>query len=189
MRTQRRCHRAFMRVLLPQALPSRPPAIPGQWPAFCHLNPETLPMDANEQIYSLQRRAQAAREYTVPVTDKPEPNGGPAPVLEMRLPTQHESDVIGLRAGMGQRLPEADAQFRRLMLEHACIGWSGITSAHVLADAGAEPLPWSPRAVTLVLDAQSEWENRLWRDLVERLAERVAQRESAEKNSNAASPG
>lgn len=146
-------------------------------------------MDANEQIYSLQRRAQAAREYTATVTDKPEPTGAPAPVFEMRLPTQHESDVIGLRAGMGQRLPEADALFRRLMLEQACIGWSNINCTHVLPDAGAEPLPWSPRAVTLVLDAQSEWETSLWRDMVERLAARVAQRETAEKNSNAASPG
>lgn len=138
-------------------------------------------MDATEQLQSLARRAQAAREYTV--LAKAAKDGAPSgPIFQMRLPTQHESDVIGLRAGMGQRLPEADAQFRRGMLEHACIGWDTVTYGDIVPDAGDDPLPWSPRAVILVLDAQPDWESHLWRDMVERLAARQAQRESATKN-------
>lgn len=148
----------------------------------------TTEQDHLDQLDRLQRRTLAAREYQYhPASaDQNAPSG---PVLRMRLPTDHETDLIGLRAGMAQKAPDVDARFARLMVEHACIGWQGVTCAHVLPTEPAEPLHWSPHAVALVLDANPEWQNRLWLDMVGRLAQRMAARESAEKNSNAALPG
>jgi hypothetical protein len=125
-------------------------------------------------------RLEAARRFTVPLA--------PGVVATLRQPTEHESSCLYLEAG-----PPAASQWmrwQRLLVEHALVGWEGLTEScfappatPTVPDPAADPsLPFDAALVPPLLDARPEWFKTLLAVLLARLAEARATREAAAGN-------
>lgn len=134
------------------------------------------------ELADLKRLATAAREFSVSV--------GAAPAVRhitLRVPTDYELTLAVRRAGLHNVQDDSAAH---LVLERALLGacvvaWSGVVVGDVLpaSDQAAQPLAHEEGVVPLVLDAQPEWAQALWAALVERLAQRRVDKDTAAKNS------
>lgn len=133
-------------------------------------------------LADLKRLATAAREFSVPVGPEAAPRH-----ITLRTPTDHELTLAARRAGMHQATDDVTATIilERALLCECIVAWSGVVIGDVLpeSDQAAEPLVHEAGAVPLVLDAQNDWAQTLWLALVERLAQRKAVKDTAEKNS------
>jgi hypothetical protein len=132
-------------------------------------------------LSDLQRYATAAREFSVAV--------GPADAarhITLRLPTQHEISLAGLRSGLMGVQDDAAAHLilQRSLLLQAMVAWSGVLVGDVLADSdhAQDIFSLEPGAAQLLLDAQPDWEATLGKALMQRLAERKTKKDTATKN-------
>ena len=126
--------------------------------------------DLARTIDALAARAAAARTITVEL----------APArYQLMVPSRHAAHVAWLRAGSDRA---AALVAERALLEQALIGWDGVTAGMLVGDADAAPVPWHPRAVALLLDAQPELERELSARLDAAYTERLRRVEAAEKN-------
>lgn len=132
-------------------------------------------------LADIARQALAAREFSVTV--------GPAHAprhLTLRVPTQHQTALAARRAGLHQAQPDAAATLvlERSIQASAVVGWHGVQVGDVLpeSEAAAEPLPFAPGAVELLLDAQPEWAELALQALISRIAARHAVQEAGAKN-------
>lgn len=134
-------------------------------------------MDA---LADLQARALKAREFTHVIGERS---------LTLRTPTRHD-----VRQTLHtQRLLDGGGSLMALqLLQHALllravVGWTGLRVRDVLpgAEANADdaaPLPWSPEAVALYLDAQPDDADALGAELFARANVRNAAIEEDAKN-------
>lgn len=126
-------------------------------------------------IADLQRKSQAAREFTVSIG---------AASYTLRLPTRHETEMEILRsrgAGVDGDLAQPIALTRKL-LERAVVGWSGVTLGQLAPAAGPDPADYQPEAVALLLDQDTATAEHLLSEFVKRAGERNARTGAAEKN-------
>ena len=137
-------------------------------------------MDLSE----LKQKAQAAREFSVAL---PTAGGDKCSVI-LRLPTEHDVRLASMRAGV-VAMADAGAMvvLERALLLLAVIGWTGVVHADVLASLatdieGQVPFAFEAGATELFLDANPDWTQTLWGELIARLANRRAEREVASKN-------
>lgn len=140
-------------------------------------------------LAEIARRQLAAREIKHTVGGR---------TFTLRLPTRHERKLVLARvcdetqwradAAQGESfvLPtELSMRVTRLLLERAIVGWDATVGDALpeLTDvAAAEPLPCTAAAVTLLLDAQPEWEAELQRAFVAAEAARNVPIEADQKN-------
>ena len=129
-------------------------------------------------LADIQRQALAAREFLAAGSEAA-PQGAYA---TLRIPTRHEVQLAMRRAG-----PEADAArmvtLERNLLESAVVGWGCVQVSHILpGHPNADPLPFEPAAVPLLLDAQPEWAQAWGIALFERMRSTRQIQEAAEKN-------
>ena len=130
-------------------------------------------------LADIQRQALAARQFQA-VASAAAPQGAYA---TLRIPTRHEVQLAMRRAG-----PESDAgrmvTLERGLLESAVVGWGCIQVSHILPDhPNADPLPFDPAAVPLLLDAQPDWAQAWGIALFDRMQASRQVQEAAEKNS------
>jgi hypothetical protein len=125
------------------------------------------------ELDDIARNALAAREFQIAT--------GHAHYT-LRLPTRYEITLAASRAQASADEPGAKDPahlliLERLLLERAVVRWTGVHVRDVLPEheAADEPLPFEPRAVPLLLDAQPD----LARDLSLALFDRMAQRREA----------
>ena len=126
-------------------------------------------------LHDIKRKAQAAREFVVPVG---------ACSYTLRLPTQHEIEVEAMRARLydGEADPAQLVVIRRRLLERAVVAWSGVTCEALAYGGGTEPADVSVEAASLLLDADPKLAEELDAHFVGKLAERNAKRAEAAKN-------
>jgi hypothetical protein len=126
-------------------------------------------------INDLVRKANAAREFTVPV--------GSA-TYTLRLPTEHEKNMASLRArGPGAAAdPAFPALLIRKLLEQSIVAWSGVTCEMLAPGGGAEVAELVPGAAALLLDADPATAQALQDAFVARTMERQRHVEEQQKN-------
>jgi hypothetical protein len=126
-------------------------------------------------IADLQRKAQAAREFTVKVG---------AAAYTLRLPTEHEKRLAVLRArgALDGEDPASTEVIIRALVEAALVRWDGVTCAMLAPGAGPEPAELLPGAAALLLDNQPETAHALALEFIERSAQRQQHAQAAEKN-------
>lgn len=73
------------------------------------------------------------------------------------------------------------------MLLQGLVGWTGVRESDIVPAAGSAPLPWSPRAVKLLLDSRPDDADALGVVLLEHADQRDEAIEDAAKNSSPAS--
>lgn len=135
-------------------------------------------------IADLAARVLAARQFSVEVGPADAPR-----TINLLEPTDHEVRIVSLRCGLGAgKDTAAPVLFERALVAMAIVGWSGVTGADLAANhpeqaakAGG-PVEFEPLGVDLLLDAQREWAQKLWSELVDRLDRRLTQRQAAAKN-------
>jgi hypothetical protein len=132
-------------------------------------------------LADLKRLATAAREFSVQVGAADAPRH-----ITLRVPTQHELVVSARRSGIESIESDRAAMLvmTRALVLQAMVGFSGVVVGDVLPDhpQAADALPCEPGAAELVLDAQPEWAKTLSDALMERLALRREQKDTAQKN-------
>lgn len=132
------------------------------------------------ELEDIRRQAMAAREF-----EKVVDHGS----FWLRLPTRYEVTLAARRAG-GNEDPASLLILERALVELAIVRWSGVNIKDVLPDeAQDEPLPHSPDAVRILLDAKPDWATELGVALFDRMAQRKEERDTAAKNSSSASTG
>jgi hypothetical protein len=129
----------------------------------------------------IKRLATAAREFSVAVG----PGSAPRHIT-LRLPTHHESVLAARRSGLHHMELDSASHvvLQRTLLLAAIVAWSGVLVVDVLQEhaQAAEPLPLEPGAAELLLDCHPEWETELGAQLLQRMAQRRAVQDTAEKN-------
>lgn len=124
-------------------------------------------------INDLRRKAQAAREFVLPVGVRS---------FTLRLPTQHELKVEALRSTASGIDPAQSTVLVRSLLEKAVIGWSGVTCEDLAPHGGPDLADLVPGAVALLLDSQPEIAAGLMDAFVDRMNERGTVKDEAAKN-------
>jgi hypothetical protein len=128
------------------------------------------------ELADLKRRANAARQFDVPIE-------GTDVVVSMRAPTSHEAMVSYMECSGGKKSAQ-QARWQRALLVLAIVGWRGVCVRHVLPDApeGADPLEFEEGAADLVLDAQGDWFEPLMSALLPHMDARQEAKDTAAKN-------
>ena len=126
-------------------------------------------------LAELKARAQAARQFTVPIGEC---------VFSLRTPTRLELREALLRHSIDPRDQSAlqMAVLQSYLLHGFLVGWTGVRDADVVPDAGTAPLPWSPDAVPLLLDARPDWGDTLGAALMDAVHQRATRIEADAKN-------
>lgn len=81
------------------------------------------------------------------------------------------------------------SQAAHAVLSRAITGWQGLTARHLLLEADADPLPFSPAVRGELLDARQDMADELMAFVGEKIAERREKRDAARKNLSGASSG
>jgi len=120
----------------------------------------------------IRRKARASREFSTQAG-----HGS----FTLRTPTAFEAELAAAES-QGSNSSHTLARAKRLLLQRAIVGWSGVLLCDLLPGLEAEPAPWDADAAELLLDAQPAWAGLLWDALMQRM-ERQAQRlEDGAKN-------
>ena len=133
-------------------------------------------------LAELKRLHAAARQIDValPSTD------GKARGMTVRLPTQHELTLATCRSGMRTMSDDgaALALLERILSTSCVAAWHGITVGDVLPDhpQAGDALEWHADAVGTVFDAQPAWGKAVWDAILEGMAKRRAEQDTAAKN-------
>jgi hypothetical protein len=126
--------------------------------------------DLTRMVETLAARAASSRTITVEIE--------PAR-YQIMVPSRYAAHVAWLRAGTDRAAPVVA---ERALLEQALIGWDGVTSGMIAEDDSAELVPWHPKAVPLLLDANPDVERELSAKLDVAYTERMRRIQAAEKN-------
>lgn len=135
------------------------------------------------ELADLKAKAIGARSFSAAVGPPDAPR-----TIHLRAPTQHELRLASLRAGVGTMADAAAmAVLERALVVLAVVGWAGVTCADLAPVLESDPsatdaAPFEPGATELLLDAQPEWGEQLWRVLLEHITERSQRRDEAAKN-------
>ena len=107
----------------------------------------------------------------------------------LRIPTRTEVRETVHDCGLGRSSLDAMTLplLRHYLLLQGVVGWTGVRESDVVPDAGSAPLPWSPRAVALLLDAQPNDAEALGKALLDAADRRDQGIAAAAKNSSPAS--
>lgn len=102
--------------------------------------------------------------------------------FRLRIPSEH-AWRLALEANRDQdgRLLEAKA-YRRL-LDLAVVGWDGVKTTDILAEASEETLAFSPAARDALLDVRQDIADRLMIEMAQKRRDRLDRAEAARKNS------
>lgn len=121
-------------------------------------------------LADLRMRAQRVREFSHPVGEAVFQLRHPNRFEAERLWGRHRDDIVG---GM------------RELVAVSLIGWEGVLVRDALPESkqGAEPLPFSPDAVELVLDERTDWIQALGEAIAMRMSARRESVEADRKNS------
>ena len=135
---------------------------------------------ADDAIARLEAAALKAREFTHQIGERS---------YTLRVPTRTEVQETAHRRGLLQDgyssvVPKL---LNTYLLRAAVVGWTGVRERDVLPGGEGAPLPWSPRAVALLLEARTVDADALGQALDERIAQRDAAIEADAKNSPPAS--
>lgn len=129
---------------------------------------------SDDAIARLEAAALKAREFTHAIGERS---------YTLRLPTQREMQECMLTRGLDRRVSAMTLPLlRRYLLQEAIVGWTGVRERDAVPGGDSAPLPWSPRAVALVLDHLSAEAEALGRELLARADQRVAEIEADAKN-------
>jgi hypothetical protein len=123
-------------------------------------------------INDLRRKAQAAREFVLPLG---------ARSFTLRLPTRHELKVEALLISAATA-PARSTVLVRSLLEKAVVSWSGVTCDDLAPHGGDEPAELVEGAVALLLDNRPEVAAALMDAFVDQMADRATLKDEAAKN-------
>jgi hypothetical protein len=137
---------------------------------------ESLDM-SDDTIARLQAEALKAREFTHTIGER---------CYTLRVPTRREVRECVYARGMLRSGSSAMLLplLRHYLLLQAVVAWTGVRERDAAPGASAAPLPWSPPAVAMVLDAMPDEADALGVVLLERADQRE---ESAEMQQRDAS--
>lgn len=135
---------------------------------------------ADDAIARLEAAALRAREFTHAIGER---------CYTLRVPTRHEVRECVHARGLGSG--KVDAMMlpllRHYLLLQCIVGWTGVRERDAVQGGESAPLPWSPRAVALLLDELPDEADALGKLLLQRADERDAAVEGDAKNSSPAS--
>lgn len=101
--------------------------------------------------------------------------------FRLRLPTEHAfRTTLEAHRDSAGRLLEAEAF--RAVLDTALVGWDGVKTTHIDAEAAEAPLPFSADTRALLLDHRQDIADQLSTACWVRRVDRRAKREEALKN-------
>lgn len=137
-------------------------------------------MAGDDAIARLEAAALKAREFTHAIGERS---------YTLRVPTLREVRECVHARGLGRGAVDAMVLplLRHYLLLQCLVGWTGVRERDVLPGGESAPLPWSPRAVALLLDQLPDEADALGKLLMERADERAAATEADAKNSSPAS--
>lgn len=135
---------------------------------------------SDDTIAGLEAAALKAREFAHAIGERS---------YTLRVPTRREvRECVHAR---GLMRGGSDAMMlpllRHYLLLQAIVGWTGVRENDVVPGADPAPLPCTPRAVALLLDAQPDEAEALGAVLMDRADQREAAAEVDAKNSSPAS--
>lgn len=135
---------------------------------------------SDDAIARLEAAALKAREFTHTIGER---------CYTLRVPTRREVRECVHTRGLGGAQVSAMLLplLRHYLLQLQLVGWTGVRESDVLPGGSAAPLPWSPRAVALLLDALPDEAEALGQLLMDRADQRTGAVEAEEKNSSPAS--
>lgn len=132
----------------------------------------------SDDLARLEAAAIKAREFSHTVGER---------TYTLRIPTRHEVRECVHANGLARG---ADAMFvpllRHYLLLQCIVGWQGVRERDIIG-AGDAPLPWSPRAVALLLDNLPDEADAMGVLLMQRADKRAEAVEADAKNSSPAS--
>lgn len=135
---------------------------------------------SDDAIARLEAAALKAREFAHQVGER---------TYTLRVPTRTEVRECVHTHGLGRH--GADAMMlpllRHYLLRQAVVGWTGVRERDLVPGGGSDPLPWSPRAASLLLDSLPDEADALGKLLMERADQRLESVEASAKNSLPAS--
>jgi hypothetical protein len=124
----------------------------------------------------IRRRAAAAREFTAQIEHV---------TFQLRTPTSFEAELAAAES-QGVNSSHTLARAKRLLVQRAVVGWSGLLMRDVLTVpdgwSETEALQYDEHAVDLLLDAQPAWAGTLWDALMARMEQQTRRLEDAAKN-------
>lgn len=123
-------------------------------------------MSGDDAIARLEAAALKAREYEHTIGDR---------TYVLRVPVPLDLFEVAHRRGVAQRASLLmTALTRRYVLEAAVIGWTGVRERDLIDGGASDPVPWSPRAVVLLLNQRAQDASELEAELFRRHDERAA---------------
>lgn len=139
-----------------------------------------MPDMNDDDISRLEAAALKAREFTHQVGER---------CYTLRVPTRTDVRECVIEHRLDRAGPLImPPLLRRYLLEDALVGWTGVRARDVLPTAGSDPLPWSQRAVVLLIDGRPDEADDLGRVLMAEADKRHAAAEADAKNSPPVSP-
>jgi hypothetical protein len=127
-------------------------------------------MDA---LADLRAKALAAREFTHEVGECS---------YRLRVPTRTEVRQTAQKHGMASGSVVELLLIKTYLVQRFLVGWTGVRNSHIVPDAGKDPLPHSPEAVALWIDANPDLADQLGEELARRSETRAAEIEAAAGN-------
>lgn len=130
----------------------------------------------DDAIARLEAAALKAREFEHTIGER---------AYTLRMPTRTEQRECLHRHGLlkGGFGPTVPLLFDTYLLRRAIVGWMGVRESDAVPGGSSAPLPWSERAVALVLEARTADADALAQALDERIKARDSAIEEDAKNS------
>ena len=131
-------------------------------------------MNGDDAIARLEAAARKAREFEHSIGER---------TYTLRVPVPRELFEVAHRRGAATRASLlTSALTRRYALEEAIVAWTGVRERDLVDGGASDPVPWSARAVVLLLDRRTADAAALEAELFRRHDERVAAIEADKGN-------
>jgi hypothetical protein len=131
---------------------------------------------SDDALLRLEAAALKAREFAHTIGER---------CYTLRIPTRREVRECVHARGLGRSVGDAMLMplLRHYLLQQCVVGWTGVRARDLVAGGAADPWPWSPGAVALLLDNRPDEADELGRVLMEQADKRNEAIEADAKNS------
>jgi len=126
-------------------------------------------MDIND----LKRKIKAQRLINTQVDDV---------VVELVLPSDFDSQILAVKAGLGDKKPEAMLLFKRSLLESSITGWTGLTVGYLTGQNDSDSVDFHKDLIVEFLDANHKNAETLSDFLLKKIFEKKELANDAKKN-------
>ena len=126
-------------------------------------------MDIND----LKRKIKAQRLINVQVDNV---------VVELVVPSDFDTQICGVKAGLGDKKPEAMLLFKRSLLESAITGWTGLTVGYLTNQNDSDSVDFHKDLIVDFLSANHKNADILSETLLAKIFEKKELANDAKKN-------